>query len=127
MTRSSDGFSLIEVLAALVVLALVLGGAWRVIDVSLNAARVAAQRARAVALAEATLAEAMAREPARPGDWTGEGMDGMRWSLAVRPQSGGALPFVPPSGVAAYAVTVTVRWDGARSLTLSSLKLGKPA
>ncbi len=125
--RNADGFSLIEVLAALVLLALVLGAAWRVIDVGLTASHVAVQRARAVALAEATLASAMARDAVLPGDWSGEAADGFRWSLAVHAQPGGALPFVPARGVAAYAVTVTVRWDAGRSVTLSSLKLGKPA
>lgn len=125
--RRADGFSLIEVLAALVVLALVLGAAWRVIDGGLNAARLAADRARAVALAEATLSTAMAQDRVTPGDWSGEAMGGYRWSLAVRAQAAGALPFLPARGVAAYALTVTVRWDAARSITLSSLKLGRPA
>ncbi len=127
MSDRSAGFSLIEVLAALALLALVLGAAWRVIDGGLTAARIAAQRARAVALAESTLAGAMARDPTQPGEWSGDSADGLRWSVAVRAQPPAALPFTPPRGVAAFAVIVTVRWDGGRSLTLSSLKLGKPA
>ncbi|HYH17485.1 MAG TPA: prepilin-type N-terminal cleavage/methylation domain-containing protein [Azospirillum sp.] len=122
MTRKDAGFSLIEVLVALAVLAVVAGAGWQAFATGIAATTQADRRARAVTVAEALLAGALVQRPLKVGERNGA-EQGFRWTVSVRPQHDPDTAWLPSRGLALYAVTATVRWEGGRELTLSTLKL----
>ncbi|HYD69053.1 prepilin-type N-terminal cleavage/methylation domain-containing protein [Azospirillum sp.] len=120
--RTDAGFSLIEVLVALAVLAVVAGAGWQAFATGAAATTQADRRARAVTMAETLLAGALAQQPLSVGERSGH-EQGFGWVLSVRPQRDPDTAWLPSRGLALYAVTATVRWDGGRELTLSTLRL----
>lgn len=107
------GFTLLEVLVALAILAGGLAAAFQTLGVGLRAAGVAERRRSAAALAENMLAELGRTRPLRDGTSEGDLADGQRWRLVVSPytttDSDG-----PPLLVAAHMVQLEVgrRSDG---------------
>ena len=127
------GFSLLEVLAAFVILALVGTLLFRLFGASLNNAGAADDYSRAALFAESRLTAAAAVVPLREGSDQGLSDDGRyAWTSTV-------TPYVPPDStpdqirfgeaaiVVLWRVGVTVTWPGTlgneRSLTLSTVRL----
>lgn len=80
--RFSRGFTLVEVLAAMTLAAIVLPVAMRGVSISLSAANHARRQAQAVILAEATLAEVIATGEWQSGEQSGdfgEEAPGFQW------------------------------------------------
>lgn len=132
-TGRAAGFTLIEVLVALVIGGLAVTAIAGVFGSGLLASRVSDQAVIALTLAETTLAAAGADEPLRPGSRGGSFDHHFGWQLSIAPYDDPGRR--DPSGVAAplalrlYRVAVTVAWnDGAkrRQLSLSTLRLGPP-
>ncbi|MFP3942277.1 MAG: prepilin-type N-terminal cleavage/methylation domain-containing protein [Alphaproteobacteria bacterium] len=123
--RHRAGFTLIEILVAFAILVLALAAVMQGLSGGLRMLSVSDAHAEALRIAENRLAEAGRAFPLRPGTKTGE--DGRyRWRVDMAPheaEDAVAAPSLP----AAYAVTVTVRWGGGRSLRLSTLTFGPPA
>jgi general secretion pathway protein I len=131
-TRAA-GFSLLEVLVAFVILALVGTALFRLFGASLNNASLADEYSRAVLYAESRLAAATVETPLRERSDQGASDDGRyAWSTKVEPYAlPGAtadqermaqmLPLRP------WRLTVTVSWPGdfggQRSLALSTVRL----
>lgn len=134
-STSARGFSLLEVLAAFVVLALVGTVLFRLFGASLNNAGAAEDYSRAATLAEGrlALAAAAADGPLREGSDQGTSEDGRyAWTTTVE-------PYVPPgstddqirlgqmASVRPWRIVVTVSWPGTlgsqRSLALSTVRL----
>ena len=127
------GFSLLEVLVAFVILALVGTALFRLFGASLNNASLADEYSRAVLYAESQLAAATVETPLRERSDQGASDDGRyAWSTKVEPYAlPGAtadqermaqmLPLRP------WRLTVTVSWPGdfgsQRSLSLSTVRL----
>lgn len=131
--RRVRGFSLLEVLVAFVILALVGTALFRLFGASLNNASLAAEYSRAALYAESQLAAAAAEAPLRERSDQGASDDGRyAWSTKVE-------PYVPPGATAdqdrmaqmlplrAWRLSVVVSWPGdfggQRSFSLSTVRL----
>jgi len=129
--RSAGGFSLIEVLVALVITGLALAAAAGVFRTGLFGHELAAGSDMALALAEEKIAAAGVTEPLRTGRSGGLFATRFQWQLSVEPyrdesSAGFDRPLVE---LQLYRVAVTVAWrDGhrQRALALDTLRLGVP-
>jgi len=118
------GFTLLEVLVALLILGLAVVSLIQLSAQGLRLVKVAGDQQQAVLLAERL---ARATEPLAPGVQSGQ-EGAMTWERRVAPV-GVPDELSPPSGPPPelLALTVTVRWDAGRSLELASLRLAPRA
>ena len=141
--RAIRGFTLIEVLVALIVLGLSMGVIMQIFSAGLDRARRTEARAIAVQLAESKLAAVGIEAPLIEGETSGEFDERFRWRVLVQPyepvadepDDGGAGddkstgPGPATALVHAYAVKVSVSWadsgrDGdAAAVSLSTIRL----
>jgi len=114
------GFSLIEVLVAFFIFALVIGSALQLVGSSLDLAARARDSGEARLIAESVLARVGGDIPLRPGRYEGQADGGYTWQVTAeaRPfQGGGAEPEIE-----ALAVRVRVSWGTAgRHVELQTL------
>ncbi|MCL4766558.1 MAG: prepilin-type N-terminal cleavage/methylation domain-containing protein [Hyphomicrobiaceae bacterium] len=126
MARQEDGFTLIEIIVAIVVLSSVVVALLEGLSLGWRGARTAEMELAALSVAKARLASAGIETPLQEGRWTGTAADGFRWVVtAVREPAQDA----PAAAPARYWVTVEVAWRAGpwsrtRSLELATLKLG---
>ncbi len=127
--RSEVGFSLIEVVVAFVIAALVLVAAMRLFGGAFDGSARAERMTLALVAAESTLGTFGASLPLRPGTQRGDLGDGMSWVAQVQPYAGLTDESLERLAVRAYDVSVTVQWDRHQrdSVTLRTLKLIKRA
>jgi general secretion pathway protein I len=129
---SEQGFSLIEVLVAFMILAMSLTVLMRIFSGGLANVAVAGDYSRALVLAQSQLARAGVSEPLAPGDLGGTWEQQFHWRQVVRPY----MPWDTDSNasltVSAYLVSVIVEWErGGRDgrIQLESVRLqpdGRP-
>ena len=120
------GFSLLEVVVALSILALSLGVLYQVFSTAAQRARLLEAYDGALLLAEAKLARLAAEDALAPGSLNGELEGNYRWrssveAVAVR-HDGSA-----PASVQPYRITVEVAWgagDGGSKVALTTMRLG---
>ncbi|WNL44452.1 prepilin-type N-terminal cleavage/methylation domain-containing protein [Dyella sp. BiH032] len=106
------GFSLLETLAAILLLAIAVAALMRVASASLNLTDKVGQTARADMLAQGKLDALGIAEPLVPGEREGAFDRDYRWRLRVAPWNGEDLPV---DGVLAlYRVELRVLWGDAR-------------
>ncbi len=126
---SCRGYTLIEVLVAMMILALSLTVIFRIFSGGLRNIGIASDYARAVMVAESVLAATGKTELLQPGETSGSLFDKYRWVRTVSPyQHDGDLSY-DNSPVNAYRVSVVVEWPATgspRSLDLSTLQLDTP-
>ncbi len=116
------GFTLLEVIVAVAILALSLGARLQIFSSGLKGARVAGHHTVATLQAESRLAATGIETALREGEFAGEFDNGHRWLVTVRPHQGADAV----AAVTAYEVVVTVSWDGGgagKSVSLSTLRL----
>ena len=82
--RHCRGFTLIEILVALTMFAVIGGGLLQLFNQGLRTARIADDRAHAVLLARSKLTELQAFEFLQPGTLSGSFPDGFRWQATLR-------------------------------------------
>ncbi|MFO1316072.1 MAG: prepilin-type N-terminal cleavage/methylation domain-containing protein [Burkholderiales bacterium] len=132
--RRGHGFSLIEVLVAFVILALVATALFRLFGDSLGNAAAAEDWSRALLVAESQLDEAASAQPLREGGERGSDASGrVQWETRVAPYD---APDVDPDleraseglGTRMYRVTVDVRFTGTngreRTFSLGTIRVG---
>lgn len=117
------GFTLIEVLVAFAVLAMLLGAIYQTFSSGLNASARAERRAVAALHAQSVLAAVGADGPISQGEATGELDGGYRWQTSVRLlESAGET-----ARLDAFEVIVTVSWEATLgrqgSVSLNTLRL----
>lgn len=131
--RAVHGFSLLEVIVAFVILALVGTALFRLFGGALNNASAAEDYSRAALFAESRLTETAAQTPLRDGSDQGSSEDGKyTWATKI-------VPYVAPDATAdqqrlgemapvrLWRVSVTVSWPGTlgaeRKLSLATVRL----
>ena len=122
---SRSGFTLVEVIAALAILALCLSVLLGTISDALWHTSEAQAQAEAGSMARSLLAQAGGTVPLREGETAGRFDNGFRWRLRTENYVDGANAQASP--VRAYKVTAEVLWDDARqerSAALVTLRLG---
>ena len=115
---SSDGFTLLEVLVAFVILAISMGVVLNVFSSGLDSGRKAEARVVAVLLAQSKLASLEAERPLAVGESEGRFDRTYFWRATVEPYSESEeLSDRIPDSIAAYRLSVTVHWSdsGSRS------------
>ena len=133
-SKRDRGFSLLEVLAAFVILALVATALFRLFSASLNNVSAAEEWSRALLVAESQLEIAAATQPLRTLDEAGVDESGkVRWTSKVEPYT---VPDIDQElerasdalSMRLYRVKVDVTFDGAdgrsRALSLATIRLG---
>ena len=136
---AETGFTLLEILVAFAVLALLLGAQLQAFSGGLRAAGSAEQRTMGVLLAKSQIARLEAAGDLSVGSYTGVLPDGYSWRAVVT-----ALEPMPINGqdllpVFPYKVVLTIRWtedatadaraqsqDAAAAVSLTTLILGAP-
>jgi general secretion pathway protein I len=106
------GFSLLETLAAILLLAIAVAALMRVASASLNLTDKLGQTTRADMLAQGKLDGLGIAEPLRPGDYGGTFDHDYRWRLRIAPWQGDDPP--QDSGLKLYRVELLVSWGDAR-------------
>jgi general secretion pathway protein I len=122
--QSEAGFTLIEALAALAVLAIALVSLLEAYSGGLRLVGATLDYSQARILAHAVAAERAGAVGARP--WPASGTSGrFAWSLDVlQPQADWAV-IASEKGWRLYLVRVSVTWDRRRSLQLDTLRLAR--
>jgi prepilin-type N-terminal cleavage/methylation domain-containing protein len=116
------GFTLLEVLVALLCFALVFGILAQIMRTGLRQSAAAEEAALAGLLARSQLARVGVELPLAPGEVEGEA-EGMRWRVATRL----AEPLAEESDIATWRIDVTIAWgEAGQELTLTTLRLGPP-
>jgi len=128
------GFSLIEVLVAFVILALVATSLFQLFSSSLNNASAAEEWSRALQVAESRLASAAAAQPLKEATERGAELEGrVKWETAVAPYVAADIdPDLEKASESLatrlYRITCEVRYVGGdgreRTLTLATLRVG---
>ena len=122
--RSNNGFTLLEVLVALVIFALAFGVLAQIMQAGLRQSAVARSLAAATLLARSELARVGVEMPLQVGRADGETEDGMGWHTDIALVEGPS----DHQSLATYEVQVTVAWgpSPAEQLTLTTLRVGPP-
>lgn len=122
------GFTLVEVIVALAILALGIGGLISMISRSLQQTAAAARATEASSLAQSVLARLGTELPIKMEEQTGEFPNGYRWTLRTSPY--GDLKEREEWPIGAYMVSTEVGWiEGGqrRAYVLDTLRLGPKA
>lgn len=116
------GFTLIEVLVAFALVALVLGAALRLVAGGLNDSDAATRRTVAVLVAESRIAEVGVIAPLVPGIVEGAAAGDYRWRREIRRLESG----IDDDPLPLYAVTVDIAWDDGPGVRLATLRPAPP-
>ena len=121
---TNRGFTLLEILVALVIFALSFGVLAQIMQTGLRQSAGAQSLASATLLARSELARVGIEVPLQVGRAEGETEDGMRWQTEIEVVEG---PDEDQS-LALYQVQVTVAWGAslAEQLSLTTLRTGPP-
>ncbi|MQP68100.1 hypothetical protein GE253_22540 [Niveispirillum sp. SYP-B3756] len=120
--RGQAGFTLLEAMLALLLLALVLGPAYSLMSGGGRAARSVERRALAQSIAEAQFAALGVEQRLTPGDYPGHSGD-WRWTLRVTPRLDPPFDAAAARGMAAYRVEISVADAAGPVLSLATTKL----
>jgi general secretion pathway protein I len=133
LLSASRGFSLIEVLAAFVILALVGTALFRIFAGALGNASLSDEYSRATLFAESRLASPGVETPLREGAQQGTSDDGKyAWTSSIQPyRTQGSTPDLDAAvdlmPVRLWRIAVTVSWPGVagidRSIALATVRL----
>ena len=110
--RAARGFSLLETIAAILLLAIAVAALMRVASASLNLTDKLGQVTRADMLAQGKLDGMGVAEPLRPGEYDGVFDRDYRWHLRIAPWQSDDMPL--ESGLTLYRVELRVLWGDMR-------------
>ena len=126
MRANQQGFSLIEILVAFMILAMSLTVIYRIFSGGLRNVALSEDYARAVLVAESQLAAIGISEPLVRGVSAGEWGERFRWQRVVEQYQPWEQDKELSTQLLAYSVTVNVDWEHAgrsRQVSLSSVRL----
>ncbi len=124
--KAARGFSLLEVLVALVIMALALSAIMQLFASGANRVALSDEYLRAAMHARSQLAAVGSLVPVEEGHHEGRFEDGFDWAMDL-------IPMEPPAGMLrrrlrAYQVHVVVEWERGtrrRRFAVDSIRLGK--
>ncbi|WP_426441646.1 prepilin-type N-terminal cleavage/methylation domain-containing protein [Bradyrhizobium genosp. P] len=122
--RSSDGergFTLIETLVALAIIAAVLAPIGAVIATTVQGTRVIDQKLSLSGAAETVLAGLPGRSALKPGQQSGA-LAGHRWRIDVAPINA-AAPDAPPSRFVPLAINMRMQGPGGAQIQVTTVRL----
>ena len=126
--RHHRGFSLLEVIAAIMLLSIAFAALMKVAGASINLSQNAAEHSQAAMYARSLLDSAFVGEPITTGNRSGRFDSKYRWQLDVAPWNGAGN--VPPNApLRLYQLDLTVSWGPLahpRSAHFSTLRLAGP-
>ena len=114
MKSRAAGFSLLEILVAFTLMALIVAVLMRVFSGGLQGAGLAEDYARATSLAESKLAGIGSETPLKPGEISGTEAGKYRWKIAMQGYDDKAASAAPPQTlmrVQLMEVAVSVAWS----------------
>jgi len=125
--RLDAGFTLVEVVVAFVIAALVLVAAMRSFGGAFDASARAERMSIALVGAESTMESVGTAIPFMLGTQRGFLQPGLSWQTTITPYTGLPVTSLDRLPVAAFDVEVRMRWDGSDrdSVTLRTLKVAK--
>jgi general secretion pathway protein I len=132
-TMATAGFTLLEVMIALIIAGLAAAALFASAGSGLQATRNAAMYDQAIVRAKSRLAAATHGTRLAPGDWRGDDGGGFRWHLRVAPVASTSLRPPGKAGsraatpVVLYGVSVWVGWadgDTQRQVRLDTEQVG---
>jgi len=127
--RPQQGFSLLEVIAAIMLLAIAFTALMKVAGASISLSHNAAAHSEAAMWARSLLDSAFVGEPIRPGSRSGQFNPQYRWQLEVTSWNPGG-PARPDAPLQLYQLDLTVAWGSSahpRTAHFRTLRLGTPA
>jgi general secretion pathway protein I len=122
--KRQRGFTLIETLVAFTILALALVTLLQAFSFGLRGTARAEDNLQALLQARSLLAEVGQEIALADGLHQGVTEDGSEWEVAIALQPGSEATSAATGQLGLYDVTVTLRWDDSRSLSLDSQRLG---
>jgi general secretion pathway protein I len=124
--REANGFTMIEILVAFTIMALMLGALLQTFAAGLRSLGVAQSHATAALQLRSKLAEIGQLIPLETGEHSGELDNGSQWRAVVEPYEP-AVPSGVPGGprLSGYEVELTVSWQGERAVSLRTLRLAR--
>ena len=129
--RQARGFSLLEVIAAILLLAITFGALMEVAGGSIRLSQNAAQYTQAALWARSLLDTRFALDPIQPGVTEGRFDDHYRWRLQVTPWvAPGVAPAANANAMQMYQLNLDVMWGSepfARTAHFSTLRIGSRA
>lgn len=123
--RGERGFTMIEMLCALAILALVLGVSVRILSGGANAAGATRSAGQALALAQGHLAILESLDTPRPLDRSGR-ENGILWRERIRPADGAAFSRAAAAHLAAWRLESEAQAPDGRIVRLSTVRLTAP-
>jgi general secretion pathway protein I len=128
--RHSRGFSLLEVIAAILLLAVTFGALMEVAGGSIRLSQSASSYTQAALWARSLMDTRFALDPIQPGVTEGRFDDHYRWRLQVMPWVGpGVANAANANAMQMYRLDLDVMWGSApfeRKAHFSSLRIGSP-
>lgn len=119
--RQDAGFSLLETVIALVILALSLAALFEAYSNGMRAIGAGNRHSEARLLAQSLLAEV--DDSVSVGKQRGQ-KDGLAWQLETKRATGDLAPGQDKAKWALFEVVATVRWSSGRRIIVRSLRLG---
>ena len=127
--RASRGFSLLEVMVAFTILAMLLGALFQVFSGGMHAARSGDRHTRATVIAQSHIAALGIEYPLVEGVTSGTVDDDYHWRVSIAPYTDDQLP-AAGALLQPLLVNVEVFWEEGgtpRSVSLTSIRLGAAA
>ncbi|MFC5436185.1 prepilin-type N-terminal cleavage/methylation domain-containing protein [Rhodanobacter umsongensis] len=126
--RQQGGFSLLEVIAAIMLLSIAFAALMKVTGASISLSQNAAEHSRAAMYARSLLDSAFVGEPVTPGSSSGRFDPHYRWQLDVTPWNGAGAA-APGAALRLYQLDLNVLWGPPahpRSAHFRTLRLAGP-
>lgn len=128
--RHARGFSLIEVIAAILLLAVTFAALMEVAGGSIRLSQNASEHTQAALWARSLLDTRFALDPMQPGVTEGKFDNHYRWRLQVTPWTApGVAAAANPTAMQMYRLDLDVMWGSApfeRKAHFSTLRIGSP-
>lgn len=130
--RNAGGFSLLEVIAAIMLLALAFGALMQIAGGSMRLSQKAAEHTEAALWARTLLDSSYVLEPLKPGSSEGQFNDRYHWRMQVQlwnPPSSGPSNSVTPGALQLYQVNLQVLWGEPpfeQSASFSTMRVASP-